>query len=212
VTVSTVYCTPEEVKAAGLDTITGANARFDVALTRVCKAVARQIDGDCKRRFYADDTVTPRVFTAAAASYCDVDDIAVNTEALPITVKIDVDGDGVYETTLPAAAWWLSPPNGITDWGEAGPYTRINLRHGWTFPRCNGEPRVQASAPWGWPAVPDSIHEASIIQTVSVFKAPAAPHGVAGSSEFGQLRIRQALHPTAADLIDRYILRPIEIG
>jgi hypothetical protein len=63
---------------------------------------------------------------------------------------------------------------------------------------------VQITARWGWLAVPSPINQAAIIQAISTYKAVDVPFGATAFPETGILRLKTALHPAAAILVEPY--------
>jgi hypothetical protein len=52
----------------------------------------------------------------------------------------------------------------------------------------DGRPTVQVTAKFGWPAVPDDVTKACLVQAGQLHKAKDTPFGVAGVSDMGVLR------------------------
>jgi hypothetical protein len=64
---------------------------------------------------------------------------------------------------------------------------------------------VQVTAKFGWPAVPDNVEKACIIQAVQLFKAKDAAFGVASFGDMGGgLRVHAGLNPIARALVDQF--------
>lgn len=49
--------------------------------------------------------------------------------------------------------------------------------------------RVRATAKWGWPAVPSAVRQATLLQASRLYRRKDSPEGVAGSSEWGVIRV-----------------------
>jgi hypothetical protein len=60
--------------------------------------------------------------------------------------------------------------------------------------------------------VPTPIHDATVIQAIANFKAADVPFGATPFAETGVVRLKQALHPTAAMLIAPYRDEPVLIA
>ena len=125
------------------------------------KAVSRYLDRMLGRSFTKDAEAVARIFVRQPQGdprVLWVDDLAV----VPASIKIDENGDGGFagETALAADDFELWPLN--ADKGpEARPWTMIHLppsggRAGWPAGR-----RVEVTAQWGWPAVPEAIARAT---------------------------------------------------
>ncbi|MDX2921298.1 hypothetical protein PV370_25695, partial [Streptomyces sp. NE06-03C] len=64
---------------------------------------------------------------------------------------------------------------------------------------------VQVTARWGWPAVPDEIVQATLIQAARLYKRKDSPEGVTGSAEWGVVRLSRR-DPDVWALIEHYVL------
>jgi hypothetical protein len=106
-------------------------------------------------------------------------------------------GTGGSFTPSPDYETW--PENALAD-GE--PVTGLLRVFGiWAVPGM----RVRITTRFGWPAVPDPVDEASLIQASRLFKRKDSPEGVAGSSEWGVVRVSRR-DPDVWNLIEPYIL------
>ena len=175
----------------------------DAAIERSVEAASRQIDGWCGRKFWVDGSAVAREFYADSPRLCCVDDIS---EITALVVKIDEDANGTFERTLTISTDFILLPANAADQTPVWPYTEIVLADNYTFPIwSNGRPGVQVTAKFGWPAVPDDIEKACVIQAEMLFKAKDAPLGVAGFDQMGSaMRVRSDLHPMAKSLLAPY--------
>lgn len=198
-------CTLADVKAALKITDTTDDTRLSLAIT----AASRSIEGECQRRFYQDAVVSDRKFVSNDPWLVEVDDISTATG---LVVKSDYAGDGSFSTTWEPQDYQLEPINGIMQ-GESGwPTTKIRAIRSLYFPVWGGiaypKPYTQAlvkiTARWGWAQVPSPVRQAAIIQSISVFRSTDVPFGATPFAETGIVRLKQALHPTALLLINRY--------
>ena len=183
----------------------------DAALELAVNAASRRIDAYCGQRFYQDATVQAREFYPADPVTLDFtyaepgeprDGISTATGLI---VKIDTDNDGTFETTLTSGTDFLLTPRNAATRTPVWPYTGLRLITSslWYFPRpYYGRPSVQVTAKWGWPAVPDDVTQACMIFAVDLFKSKDAPFGVAGSTDFGVLRVQD--NRQAKALLDTY--------
>lgn len=178
---------------------------YDLALN----AASRMIDNHCGRRFYDDDSATARWFTPAHSGLVMVDDFYTTSG---LVIAVDTDGDGDTDETWTSDYYHLSPINGVNAAGHAWPYTAIRARPGYSFAVVGDVPTVSVTAKWGWTSVPSEVEQATIVQAVQLLKSPDAPFGVAGSSEFGVMRIQARLHPTAAVLLTDFVKRPVGVA
>jgi hypothetical protein len=179
-------------------------SQYDTKLEAALNAASRQIDGHTGRFFYQDAAVTAQTFYSDDYLECTTDDISTTTGLI---VKIDNDDDGVFETTLTLNTnYILLPTNAASSW-PVMPYTTIRLVDSGisVFPQwSSGRPNTQVTAKFGFPAIPDDVAKACLIQATMLFKSSDAAMGGL-SFETGILRMRDTLNPMAAALIERYV-------
>jgi len=195
------YATRNQVKAALR--IGTADVQDDDLLDNCVGAASRLIDGYANRQFWAYGSATVRVFTAGDEFVCEIDDIS----STAITLKTSTNADGTFDVTWTASDYQLEPVNGILD-GLTVPRTRIRAVGDYLFPTLNAnygeEALVQLTAIYGWPAVPEPITQAVIIQASRIFKRYDSPLGVAGFGDLGAIRVTRALDPDVAQLVEPY--------
>lgn len=166
----------------------------DNQLERVIEASSRLIDEYTGRRFYS--ALETRFYTPENGAELKIDDLASLTELLT-----DEDEDGTAETTWSASDYALLPPNAaadgrpytslvITPWGEHDLTTTLNS--------------VEITGNFGWPAVPEPVRQACLIQVGTIYRSKEAPFGVIGNTETGIVRMSARLHPEAQLLLDPY--------
>lgn len=152
--------------------------------------------------------LTPRRYVSTSPWLCEVDDISTIDG---LVVQSDYAGDGTFGTTWEAGDYQLEPINGLLS-GEDWPFTKVRSIRSLYFPIWGGiiysaaytQALVQVIARWGWPCVPAPVNEAAIIQAIAHYKASDAPFGATPFPETGIMRLKSALHPTAAMLISHY--------
>lgn len=88
-----------------------------------------------------------------------------------------------------------SPDNALAD---GRPITALLRSVGWP---CGGAQRVRVTARWGWPAVPDDVVQACLIQAARLYRRKDSPEGVMGSTEWGVVRVTR-VDPDAKALLD----------
>lgn len=194
--------------AVELELAAGDATRLQAKLERAIAAASRQIDahtGWTQHGFWADTTVQVRTYEPEEAEEIYIPE-GIST-ATGLIVKTDQDGDGTYEVTLSNSDLILCPVNALADW-PAHPYTEIEVRptsQGVYFP-TGLENSVQITAKFGWPAVPDDVEKACLVQATQLFKAgDAAFGGVQLGLDGGVLRLGTRLHPMAEALLERYV-------
>lgn len=149
-------------------------------------AASRGIEDFCQRQFNDAETASPRVFRADSGCLAVVDDFHTTDG---VVVKIDADDDGVYETTLDAAAYECQPLNGVVSGVPGWPYWKIRAVGSRAFPRYQ-RAGLQITARWGWAAVPTPVAEACRVAAEELFKIRDTPFGVGGYGDFGIMRAR----------------------
>lgn len=195
---TTRYATVAEAKARiGITDTTD-----DTVLGTVLDAVSRGIDNHCGRFFYQTAAGTIRYYTPAHS-----DEVLIEDCVSLSAVATDGDGDRTYEDTWAATDYDLYPDNAATD---GWPYWKIMATPSGSYGFPAGVRRgLQLTGVWGWPAVPDPVHEATLIQAARIFKRKDSPFGIAGSPEMGQLRIGK-LDPDVLWMLDVY--RVLAVG
>jgi hypothetical protein len=175
----------------------------DARLERAINAASRQIDGDTGRRFWQDGSVVAREFYADSPTFAEVDDISTTTGLI---VKVDSSGTGTYATTLTISTHVLLMPRNAAHRVPVWPYTGIVLtpEAAAYFPVGGVRPSVQVTAKYGWPAVPDDITRACLIQATQLFKAGDAVFGGLSFGDGAYMRVRSAMNPMAEALLDPY--------
>ncbi len=164
--------------------------QWDALLAVVTASTYAAINRYCGRVFAGATTATSsRVFQATDFYCLEVDDIATSAG---LVIATDQGNDTTYETTWASTDYELNPLNGLLD-GQSWPYTRIRAVGSQTFPitYVNQRAHVQVTASWGWPSVPSEVTQAAYILCLDLFKLKDSPFGVAGTTEYGVMRIRE---------------------
>lgn len=154
------------------------NADHLARLERALNAASRQIDahtGWIQHGFWPDATVVARVYEPHDTRELDIPEGISTADGL--IVKVDTDGDGVYETTLTSADYQLEPANALLDY-PARPYTEICIRplSSAYFP-MGLENTVQVTAKFGWPDTPDDVNKACLAQAAYLFGSTDSVYG-----------------------------------
>ena len=195
------YATRNQVKAALR--IGTADTLDDDLIDNCVGAASRLIDGYCNRRFWQSGTAEARVFQAEDSFYCSIDDIA----GTALTLKTSTQADGTFDLTWSRSDYQLEPLNGNLD-GLTWSYDKIRAVGDYLFPTVNAnygeQALVQVTAIFGWPAVPEPVTQATIIQASRIFKRYDSPLGVAGFGDLGAIRVSRFLDPDMAQLVEPY--------
>lgn len=94
----------------------------DTLLEGLIESASRSIDRIANRRFYLDSTASARKYRAYSELFTYVDDIGTSSS---LVVKIDDDGDGVFETTLTVDTDFLLDPLTASSLGR--PFTQLTM-------------------------------------------------------------------------------------
>jgi len=180
------------------------DTRDDSRLELAINAASRQIDAHTGRRFWQDGSVVAREFYADNSRICHVDDISTTTGLI---VKVDDADTGAFGTTLTITTNFILRPTNAADMVPVWPYTEVVIVDAGisAFPcSSSGRPGVQITAKFGWPAVPDDVTRACLVQAVQLFKAGDAVFGGIGFADGQLLRVRAGLNPIAQALLEPY--------
>lgn len=195
------YATRNQVKAALR--IGTADTLDDDLIDNCVGAASRLIDGYCNRRFWQTGTAEARVYQAEDSFYCSIDDVA----GTALTLKTSSQADGTFDVTWKVSDYQLEPLNGNLD-GLTWSYDKIRAVGDYLFPTVNAnygdQALVQVTAVFGWPAVPEPVTQATIIQASRIFKRYDSPLGVAGFGDLGAIRVSRYLDPDMAQLVEPY--------
>ncbi len=186
------YVGPEELK----DRLGQLDNTTDSQLASVCLATSRWVDRYCGRHFFRVSDV--RTYQPDNLWLLTTDDIVSVA-----TLKVDNDGDGVYETTWTQGTnYQLRLGQGQYDQGiynqlqsgEPKPYTQVQVIGGsnffpFTWPYVHLD-RVQITGVFGWPQVPPVVTQAALLIAADWFKLKDAPWGVAGIADLGVIRVQ----------------------
>jgi len=198
-------CDSDDVKEAlGIpipDTVD--DTRIDLA----CLAATQMIQQYCQRQFTADDSASARVFVPEDWALVFTEDFYTTTG---LVVQSDPGLDGSWSQTWTTDDYQLEPLN-QEQYGEAWPYHTIRTIGSLWFPQDYGRVTVKVTAKWGWASVPSAVKQAAILQAITIFKSSDAPFGATPFADTGILRLRSALHPTAAALVQNYRKDPVGI-
>lgn len=106
-------------------------------------------------------------------------------------------------TVVAATSYEVQPDNSIV---KGKPITSLLLTSG-CWPRGTTT-RVRVTAKWGWPAVPKVVKQAALLQAVRLYGRKDSPEGVAGSAEWGAVRLGR-VDPDVAELVKNLVLTGI---
>lgn len=179
----------------------------DPMLEVALNAASRQIDKHTgwPHGFWQDSSVVAREF------YTDDPNCLYVPEGISTTtgliVKTDLDQDGTFENTLTISTSFICAPVNAADQVPVEPYTELIIVDYQTsyFPTSyNLRPGVQVTAKFGWPAVPDDVYKACLIQATQLFKASDAVFGAIQLGDGFATRVGRGLNPMAEALLTAY--------
>ncbi|MGW5852089.1 head-tail connector protein [Streptomyces sp. NPDC055254] len=169
----------------------------DALLERALTAASRSIDRATGRRFWLDGTAVERVYRPQGRTVVEDDGTVLLVDDIGSTTGLVVEtGSGVSWSVITT---WESIPDNALVLGR--PITGLLWSGSWGF----GTSRVRVTARYGWPAVPDEIVQATLIQANRLFKRKDSPEGVTGSAEWGVVRLSRR-DPDVWNLIEPYVL------
>lgn len=108
---------------------------------------------------------------------------------------------GTYSTTVAATDYTLWPYNAAAS-GDA--YQRIDFYDSVGTWRGDQFPAVEVTARWGYADVPADIEQATRIKAARLFRRKDSPEGIAGTGDFGVVRISQHEDPDVLMLLAPY--------
>jgi endonuclease YncB( thermonuclease family) len=182
--------------------IEAADDSRDTLLNRALASASRSIDKTTGRRFWLDPAPVARIYNPRGRVACTVDGE---------TLLVDDIGSvtGLVVETGPAAGPWnavtgyeTTPDNALADGKAITGLLRPNSIWSW---HLGSTTRVRVTARFGWPAVPDDIVQACLIQASRLYKRKDSPEGIIGSAEWG-VRNLSRRDPDVWALIEPYIL------
>jgi hypothetical protein len=152
--ISDAYATAAQYRAV----VGKTDSAQDADVLTDLKAISRHLEGKLGRFFGKDSAAVARYYLPDQATReLRVDDLA----AAPTSIKMDLDGDGTCETTLAATDYELLPRNAAKE-PEAAPYTRIRMVDWGNYDCFYSGCKVEVTAVFGWPAVPEAVGRATI--------------------------------------------------
>lgn len=180
----------------------------DTEITAAVNEASREIEKWCGRQFNTAASATARTYFPTGCDEVVIDDFSTTTG---LVVKTDEDGDGVYETTWTISTDFIVLPlNGVVD-GESGwPYWQIRAVGSRRFRYSDLRPPLEVTALWGWTAVPTPVVQAAKILAAETFKMSESPFGVAGTPDFGVVRLRE--NTAARAKVSRYRRDAVLVG
>jgi hypothetical protein len=123
------YATLDEFKDRLSETELEANPDDDTVIMDMIESASRLFDSLTFRRFYSTSADETRYFAASSPERVFTDDIISVT-----SIKLDIDYDRTYETTLAATDYIMCPDNAALN-GEPYTYIEKDPLGNYSFPR-----------------------------------------------------------------------------
>lgn len=171
----------------------------DAKLTKALAAATRSINRTTGRRFWLDPAPTVRTYNPRRRLVQEADGEVLLTDDIGSIdgLVVELGGNGTSFQAVTDYETW--PDNALADEEPiTGLLRPMNI---WAIPIT----RIQITAKFGWPSVPDDITEATLIQAARLFKRKDSPEGVIGNAEWGVVRLSRR-DPDVWNLIEQYVL------
>lgn len=165
---------------------------------------SRQIDEFCRRRFYADPATSVREYSTIGRTSQGTDrgmpfDAIMLDDIASSTGLIVQTGRGDSWTTVSSSLYDLAPDNAAADYK---PIT--GLRKWGSYWISNPLQRVRITAKHGWPAIPQQVQQATLMQATRLYLRKDSPEGVKGSAEWGMIRVAR-VDPDVQELLKDFV-------
>jgi len=171
----------------------------DGLLNTAISAASRFVDGYCDRSF-----ATAAAGTAVYVPTGRMDDLIVDDLTSVTSIAIDEDLNGTYSTTLNPIDFQLLPTNGRSG-GIPFPFSRVRPQEDGYWPvSFDRRATVRVVGTFGWPATPDAVREATILQASRLFTRLDSPLGIAGFGDMGAMRVSFRGDPDVMMLLEPY--------
>lgn len=195
---ATEYATRDDLKAQlGVE---ADDTSRDALLDKALAAASRGIDRATGRRFWLDDTPTARTYRLHQRVCREEDGDVLLVDDIGSTTGMTVESASTGGGTFTAVTGYeTTPDNALTDGYPVTGLLRPLSIWGTAFTR------IRVTARFGWPAVPDDVTQACLIQATRLYKRKDSPEGIIGSAEWG-VRNLSRRDPDVWALIEPYIL------
>jgi len=198
VAIANGYASLSQIKAALR--IPAGDATDDALLEMAVESASRLIDAYCGRNFLLGGTAT-RYYNTEDPYVVQIDD-ARSISA----VRTSSSENGVFDISFN-----MTPRTGdiqaepINDYvgGLVWPFTRLRAIGDYVFP-VDKENTVEVTAVFGFPNIPVTVTQATILQSSRIFARLQSPLGVAGFGDMGIMRVGRSLDPDVSQLIEGY--------
>ena len=196
--ISNGYASLSQIKSALR--IPAGDATDDALLEMAVESASRLIDAYCGRNFIYGGTAT-RYYNTEDPYVVQIDDARSIT-----SVRTSSSEDGIFDITFDMTARTgdiqAEPINDYVG-GLVWPFTRLRAIGDYVFP-VDKENTVEVTAAFGFPNIPVTVTQATILQSSRIFARLQSPLGVAGFGDMGIMRVGRSLDPDVSQLIEGY--------
>lgn len=172
----------------------------DTVLNALMTTASRQVDEYCDRyfgRLGTSEEPQERLYRVRTRNLVLTDDIVEVVDVL-----VDYTGYAQTFTSLGADSVIPSPVNAANG-SIPFPYTALQTVPSTVLAMPPGW--VKVIGVFGWPEVPSAVKQATLLQTIRLFKTRDVPLGlVGGADSLGVLRLPGGLHPDARMLLEPF--------
>jgi hypothetical protein len=189
------YATLAQVKAALRIT----DQIDDALLNTSISAASRWVEGWCGRNFEVASGTAVRDYVPSGR----MEPLIVEDLTSVVSIKIDEDLDRTFGTTLAEIDFQLEPVNGRS-FGNQFPFYVIRPQEDGYWPTYFERATVRVEATFGWPALPDAVREATILQASRLYTRLSSPVGVVSFGDMGAIRVSRFVDPDVEMLLAPY--------
>ena len=174
------YVTLAELKAALRIT----DQVDDSLLNTAIASATAFVNSHCERVFTPGTATTDRVYVPVGR----FDPLQIDDATTIEQVAIDENLDRSFSTVLRDIDFQTHPLNGLAS-GSPYPVSALRPQEDGYWPMWNNRATVRVRAVYGWPAVPNAVKEATLLQASRLFTRLESPLGVAGFGDMGVMRV-----------------------
>jgi len=162
----------------------------DALINSAIEAASRFVDTYCHREFPVAAGTATRDYVPTGR----YERLLIEDATTVVSVKIDDGLDGGFSTTLEPKDYQLEPLNNVRS-GVTFPYNILVPFEDGYWPMEYGRATVRVEATFGWPAIPASVRQATILHASRLFTRYDSPLGVAGFGDMGIMRVSRFADP-----------------
>jgi hypothetical protein len=180
------------------------DSRFDAELTSAIASISKEINRHCNRQFNKAASPSWRSFKILYPGYVSVADFWDDPVEIQVSSSPDAAG-----TVAAAGSYVLEPLDGIVDEEPGWPRWIIKPSSTSGLSLVPGM-YLRMNAPWGWESVPAEVPQSAKIMAGATFQIKDAPFGVAGSDQWGAIRVKD--NQMAINKLNRLVKDRILVG